>query len=87
MLPIWHRSLRLLLCELTLWDEVKSDFSPTILERRVLHSVGAVSLVSDVGVCVGARGADDVNLHMISSNLGEGASVNNEVGCDFSEDP
>jgi len=58
----------------------------TILERCVFHSVGAISLVSDVGVCGGGRRADDVNLHMISSNLVEGASINNEVGCHFSED-
>lgn len=73
------------LCELTLLNE--TDFSPTILECCVLHPVGAVSLVSDVGFCVGARRADNVSLRMISSNLVEGASINNEVGCDFSEDP
>lgn len=63
------------------------DFSPTILERCVLHSVGAVSLVGDEGVGVGAGGVDNANLHVISSNLVEGAGINNEVGCDFSEDP
>lgn len=62
-------------------------FYPTILECCVFHSVGAVSFVSDVGVRVGAGGADNVNLYMSSSNLVEGAGINNEVGCDISEDP
>ena len=61
--------------------------TPTILERCVLHSVCAVSLIRDVALCVGAGGADDVNLHMVSSSLVEGAGVDDEVGCDFSEDP
>lgn len=59
--------------------------APTVLERRIFHSVGAISLVSNVGVCIGARGVDNVNLHVISSNLVEGARIHNEVGCDFSE--
>lgn len=62
-------------------------FQPTILECCVFHSVGAVSFVSDVGVCVRARGVDNVNLYMISSNLVDGAGINDEVSCDISEDP
>lgn len=75
------------LCELTLIKRNNVIFSLTILECCVLHSVGAISLVSYVGVCVAARGVDNANLHMASTNLVEGAGINNEVGCDFSEDP
>lgn len=62
-------------------------FSPTILKCCVLHSVGAVSFVRDVTFGFGARGIDDVHLNMISSGFLESAGINDEVGCDVSEDP
>lgn len=62
-------------------------FAPTILEGSVLHSEGAISFVGDVGVGVSARWVDNANLHVISRNLIEGAAVDDEVGCDISEDP
>lgn len=62
-------------------------FFPTVLECCILHSVSAVSLISDVAVSIGARRTDDVYFHMISSNLVEGSGINDEVGCDFSKDP
>lgn len=62
-------------------------FSPTVLKSCVLHSVGAVSFVRDVTFCFGARGIDNVHLNVISSSLLESAGIDNEVGCDISEDP
>lgn len=64
-----------------------SCFAPTILEGSVLHSEGAISFVGNVGVGVGARWVDNANLYVISRNLIEGAAVDDEVGCDVSEDP
>lgn len=62
-------------------------FSPTVLKSRVLHSVGAVSFVRDVTFCFGARRIDNMHLNMISSSFLESAGINDEVGCDISEDP
>lgn len=61
--------------------------SPTVLKRRVLHSVGAVSFVRDVTFCFGAGGVDNVHLNVISSSFLESAGIDDEVGCDISEDP
>lgn len=59
--------------------------APTILEGGVLHPEGAVALVGDVGVGVGARRVDDADLHVVSRQLAEGAPVDDEVRGDVPE--
>lgn len=56
--------------------------APTVLEGGVLHPEGAVALVGDVGVGVGARRVDDADLDVVSRQLAEGAAVDDEVGGD-----